>query len=1319
VNQTSTLPVLADLRRMLPELMLSDQHRLGRRVDRARGLRDEAARAKAARELTSDVARAAQKVARRRASVPAISYPPELPVSQRKDDIRAAIRDHQVVIVAGETGSGKTTQLPKICLELGRGVTGQIGHTQPRRIAARTVAERIAEELSSSLGDVVGYKVRFTDKAGDAALVKVMTDGILLNEIAGDRDLVRYDTLIIDEAHERSLNIDFILGYVKQLLPRRPDLKVIITSATIDPERFSSHFGNAPIVEVSGRTFPVEVRYRPVADKENPDDRDQVQAIADAIDELSGEGPGDILVFLSGEREIRDTADALKGRPRTDVLPLYGRLSAAEQHRVFEPPKSSLIRRVVLATNVAETSLTVPGIRYVVDPGTARISRYSLRTKVQRLPIEAISQASANQRKGRCGRVADGICIRLYSEEDFNSRPEFTDPEIQRTNLASVILQMAAARLGDVRDFPFVDPPDPRSITDGIRLLEELNAFSQGRLTDLGAKMARLPVDPRIARMICESATRGCAREILIIAAALSIQDPRERPADDQQAADTAHRRFAQPESDFLTFVALWDYLAQRQRELSGSAFRRMCRGEFLNYLRVREWQDLHAQLQSLSTDIGVKAQTSSPERSVVHTAVLSGLLSHVGMKVALPTRTVAPAGWSSPTGKRSGRRPLTEYLGARGTRFAIFPGSALARKPPDWVVAAELVETSRLWGRLIASIEPEWVEAVAQHLIKREYSEPRWSKKRGAVVATEKISLYGIPIIADRTVNFARIDPATSRELFISRALVEGDWETRHHFFRANARLLEEAAELEQRARRRGLVVDSRALFEFYDARVPADVVSARHFDAWWKKARHETPELLTLTLGDLLSDEAADLDSGAYPEVWTSESPGAASAPSSGGLALSYAFEPGGEADGVTVDIPLKTLNQASPEEFSWQVPGLRQELVTELIRTLPKALRRELGPAPNVAREVLENLTDDGDVRDALSRVLFRLRGAAIPPDAFDLDKLPSHLRMTFRIVDDGRVLASGKDLAALQRQLRPKLRATLTARAGALTKTGLTSWDFGTLPQVFSDGEVRAYPALADAGETVDIRLFETAGAARAAMRAGTRRLILLGARSPVKDIAARLSTAQKLALSNNPHGGVAAMFADCVNCAADGLIADAGGPAWDAAGFARLADQVRPRLHAATAEVVTWAEQILRAAHAVRVRLGELGSPVLASAVADVRDQLKRLVYPGFLTAAGMARLPALARYLRAVAMRLDKLADNPGRDAQQMAIVHRVRDAYIAALATLPAAARSSAAARDIGWMIEELRVSLFAQPIGAQGRVSERRIMSAIEHLN
>ena len=1272
------------------------------------------------------------------ADLPTITYPPELPVSQRKDDIAAAIRDHQVVIVAGETGSGKTTQLPKICLELGRGITGQIGHTQPRRIAARTVAERIAEELHTGLGDVVGYKVRFTDKSGDGTAVKLMTDGILLAEIGTDRNLTRYDTLIIDEAHERSLNIDFILGYLRQLLPRRPDLKVIITSATIDPERFAEHFRDprtqqpAPIVEVSGRTYPVEVRYRPVNDPERAadEDRDQVTAITDALGELEREGPGDILVFLSGEQEIRDTADALKGRAGLDVLPLYSRLSSAEQHRVFEVPagRSLRSRRVVLATNVAETSLTVPGIRSVIDPGTARISRYSLRTKVQRLPIEAISQASANQRKGRCGRVADGICIRLYSQEDFESRPEFTDPEIQRTSLASVILQMAAARLGDVRRFPFVDPPDPRAITDGVKLLEELNAVDGDQLTETGRQMARLPVDPRIARMIIESGKQGCAREVLVIAAALSIQDPRERPSDNQQAADTAHKRFWQPESDFLAFVALWDYLAEQQRELSGSAFRRLCRAEFLNYLRVREWQDLHGQLSALSRELGINTRTSSAERVRVHTALLAGLLSQVGMKLVLAPARPAAGRPAAPGGAERGRRPLPEYLGARGTRFAVFPGSGLARKPPDWVVAAELVETSRLWARTVAAIEPEWVEPVAAHLVKRSYSEPRWSRSQGSAVASEKVTLYGVPIVADRTVLLQRIDPVLARELFIRHALVEGDWQTRHHFFRDNAKLMEEAAALEQRARRRGLVAGEETLYAFYDARVPADAVSARHFDTWWKQARHETPDLLTLTLDDLLSDAADELDIGAYPEVWTSASPGLAGPGAGGsvgagarGLSLSYTFEPGSDSDGVTVDIPLKTLNQARPEEFSWQVPGLRAELVTELIRSLPKNLRRELVPAPDVARSVLARLgaaPPSADIRDTLSAELLRLRGVRVPAGAFDLDKIPPHLRPTFRVLDGDTVAGQGKDLAALQRQLRPRLRATLSARATALTRTGVTSWDFGPLPEVFTDGEVRAYPALVDTGAAVDVRLFESAAAARRAMRAGTRRLVLLAVKSPANEVAKRLTTAQKLVLSDNPHGSVPALFADCVSCAVDGLIAEAGGQARDADGFARVVEHVRPRLHAATYDVVTWAEDILRGAHETRLRLDGLRSPALGPAVADISAQLDGLIAPGFLTAAGAGRLPALARDVKAAGRRLGKLAENAGRDAQQMAVVHRVQDAYAAALAALPPEARATDAAADIRWQIEELRVSLFAQTIGTPQPVSERRIMTAIENL-
>ncbi|HJZ02510.1 MAG TPA: ATP-dependent RNA helicase HrpA, partial [Streptosporangiaceae bacterium] len=1210
-----------------------------------------------------------------------------------------------------ETGSGKTTQLPKICLELGRGVTGQIGHTQPRRIAARTVAERIAEELRSPLGEAVGYKVRFTDKSADDTLIKLMTDGILLTELARDRQLKRYDTLIIDEAHERSLNIDFILGYLRQLLPNRPDLKVIITSATIDPERFAEAFGGAPIIEVSGRTYPVEVRYRPI---EGGEDADQGHAIFNAIEELSVEGPGDILVFLSGEREIRDIADLLAGRDRLEVLPLYSRLSAAEQHRVFERRQaSSYTRRVVLATNVAETSLTVPGIHYVVDPGTARISRYSRGTKVQRLPIEPISQASANQRKGRSGRTADGICIRLYSEADFESRPEFTEPEILRTNLASVILQMAAIGLGDIPAFPFIDPPDARNIADGLTLLAELNAFKNGRITGLGRKLARLPVDPRIGRMILEADRNGCVREVLIIASALSIQDPRERPAEAQQAADDKHRQFADPDSDFTAYLNLWEYLAERQRELSSSAFRRMCRAEFLNYLRVREWQDLQGQLQRLAGDLGVAVNSSSAERALVHQSLLAGLLSQIGMKTE-PARLTASG--QAGRGPGTGRRPRAEYLGARNARFAIFPGSGLARKAPDWIVAGELVETSRLWARTVASIEPEWVEPLARHLVKRSYSEPHWEKKRGSAVALEKVTLYGVPLVTDRPVGYGRIDPAGARELFIRHALVEGDWETSHKFFAENRRLLAEAEEVEHRARRRGLVVGEDELFAFYDARIPADVTSAQHFDTWWKQARRSDPDLLTFKASDLLSDAAAEVSADAYPDVWTSESPAIRALP------LSYAFEPGTETDGVTVDIPLSRLNQVDPAEFSWQVPGLRTELVTEMIRSLPKALRRDLVPAPDVAREVVARLgpqtPPSGDLRDAVARELRSLRGVTVPRDAWDLSKLPPHLRITVRVTDGEHVLAEGKDVAELQRELRPRLRAVLSRAAAGLTRSGLTSWDFDALPTVFREGTVVAYPALADAGTTVDVRLFETEAAARSAMWAGTRRLILIGAPSPVKSIADRLSTPAKLALSHNPHGSVAAMFADCVNCAADYLMAEAGGPAWDREAFSRLSAAVRAGLHEVTADVVARVESALRLAHAAQARLDDTKADAVQPAVADMRAQLARLVYPGFVTATGYRQLPQLTRYLRGIERRLDKLPENPARDAANMAVAQRVEQAYRQAVADLPPGRRHHPDVTEVRWMLEELRVSLFAQTLGTLAPVSETRILAALSRL-
>jgi ATP-dependent helicase HrpA len=1304
-----------------------------------------------------------------------VAYPPELPVSQRKDEIAAAIRDHQVVVVAGETGSGKTTQLPKICLELGRGAAGQIGHTQPRRIAARTVAERIAEELGSELGTAVGYKVRFTDKSSDGTQIKVMTDGILLAEMQRDRQLRRYDTLIIDEAHERSLNIDFILGYLKRLLPARPDLKVIITSATIDPERFSKHFaggesnkqsggggsdkqsGDAPIVEVSGRMYPVEVRYRPLADPDRPSDeaKDQVQGICDALAELRAEGPGDVLVFLSGEREIRDTADALADRPDLgdlEVLPLYARLSAAEQHRVFQPHRRP---RVVLATNVAETSLTVPGIKYVIDPGTARISRYSQRTKVQRLPIEPVSRASADQRKGRCGRTSDGICIRLYSEADFAARPEFTDPEILRTNLASVILQAAALDLGEVADFPFVDPPESRNIADGVRLLEELGALAPGgggagpgerppgaprqgpgsatssralaptKLTALGRKLARLPVDPRLGRMILEARHHDCLREVLIITAALSIQDPRERPADAREAADAMHARFAEPGSDFLAFLTLWDYLHDKQAELSGSAFRRLCHREYLHYLRVREWQDLYGQLRQAAREVGAHAGPAerSPRsageitrntrrgRAVapdgeaeagarhpadlarrVHMSLLAGLLSHIGMK---DTET-------SPGRKRRGP---AEFAGARGARFAIFPDSVLAKKPPPWVVAAELVETSRLWARTAARIEPEWAEQLAAHLVKRSYSEPHWSARRGAAMAQEKVTLYGLPIVAARQVGYARVDPAAARDIFITSALVEGDWQTHHKFFHRNQRLLAEARDLEDRARRRGLVADDAALFGFYDQRIPKDVTSARDFDTWWKKARAASPDLLTLTQADLAGPDAGQVRPGDYPSNWD-------------GVPLSYEFAPGEPGDGVTADIPLAALAQVDADELGWQVPGRREELVTELIRSLPKELRREFVPAPDVARAVVGRLGEPhGNLLDALSAELGRLGGTRIPREKWDISRLPDHLRMSYRVMDGDRELARGKDLDALRRELRPRLAELATEAAGDLLRTGLRDWTIGTLPRVFTRGQLTAYPAVDDAGDTAEVRLFETGAQASAAMVRGTRRLLLLRVATGLRSIADRLPNERKLALSRSPYPSIGALLDDCEACAADQVIADAGGPAWDADGFARLLAAARPALPLATARVLEATGQVLQAAHEAESRL-QTSSPVLAAAAADARAQFAALIYPRFVSETGLRRLPDLARYLRAISRRLDTAAQDPARDAERTAAVRRVTDAYRRAVAALPPARRQDADVQAVRWMIEELRVSLFAQVLGTSGAISEKRIQAALSRL-
>ncbi|UWS31148.1 ATP-dependent RNA helicase HrpA [Erwinia pyrifoliae] len=1290
--------VLSTLYSRLDALMLRDRQRLLHRLQSAKKIKNPTALQAVTGELSADITSAEQRVAARQAATPSIRYPENLPVSQKKQEIADAIRASQVVIVAGETGSGKTTQLPKICLELGRGIRGLIGHTQPRRLAARTVAERIASELELSLGGCVGYKVRFNDKVGDTTQVKLMTDGILLAEIQQDRLLMQYDTIIIDEAHERSLNIDFILGYLRELLPKRPDLKVIITSATIDPQRFSRHFHNAPVIEVSGRTYPVEVRYRPVVEEADDSDRDQLQAIFDAVDELGRESRGDILIFMSGEREIRDTADALIKRdlPHTEVLPLYARLSNAEQNRVFQ---SHAGRRIVLATNVAETSLTVPGIKYVIDPGTARISRYSFRTKVQRLPIEAISQASANQRKGRCGRVSEGICIRLYAEDDFLSRPAFTDPEILRTNLASVILQMTALGLGDISAFPFVEAPDRRNIQDGVRLLEELGAITLAdnqhyRLTPSGRALAQLPVDPRLAKMVLEAQKYGCVREVMIITAALSIQDPRERPADKKQASDEKHQRFADKESDFIAFVNLWNWLQEQQKALSSSQFRRQCKTDYLNYLRVREWQDIYTQLRQVVRELGLPVNSEPAALREIHTALLTGLLSHIGQKDS----------------------DKQEFTGARNARFAIFPGSGLFKKPPKWTMVAELVETSRLWGRIAARIEPEWIEPVAQHLLKRSYSEPHWEKSQGAVMASEKVTLYGLPIVAARKVNYAPIDPVLSRELFIRHALVEGDWQTRHAFFKANLKLLAEVEELEHKSRRRDILVDDETLFAFYDQRIGHEVVSARHFDRWWKTLGREEPDRLNFAKEMLINQGADKVSPLDYPNFWHQGHLK---------LRLSYQFEPGADADGVTVFIPLPLLNQVEDNGFEWQIPGVRRELVIALIKSLPKPLRRNFVPAPNYADAFLARATAlELPLPESLEREFRRMSGITLERDAWQWEQVPDHLKITFRIVDESnRKLAEGKDLTALKAQLKSKVQETLAKVADdGLEQRGLHVWSFGDLPDHFEQKRgnysVKAWPALVDEQDSVAIRLFDSQHEQQKVMWRGQRRLLLLNIPSPIKYLHEKLPNKAKLGLYFNPYGKVLDLIDDCIACGVDKLIAESGGPSWQQQGYDRLHDKVRAALNDTVVEIAKKVEQILTAVFNINKRLKGRVDMSMALALSDIKAQMSGLVYRGFVTGNGWKRLGDTLRYLQAIERRLEKVAVDPHSDRARMLKVESVQQVWSSWLDKLPPQRKDDVDVQDIRWMIEELRVSLFAQQLGTPYPISEKRILQAMEQI-
>ncbi|NYJ18341.1 ATP-dependent helicase HrpA [Leifsonia psychrotolerans] len=1290
-----------------------------------------------------------------------ITFPPELPVSQRKDDIARAIRHNQVVIVAGATGSGKTTQLPKICIEAGR---QSIGHTQPRRLAARTIAERIAEELGQEVGELVGYQVRFTDRVGADTKIKLMTDGILLNEMHRDKLLRKYDTIIIDEAHERSLNIDFLLGYLRQLLPKRPDLKLIITSATIDPQSFAEHFASAdgtpaPIVEVSGRTYPVEIRYRPLVaealtdDDETADaapavDRDYIEGISAALDELERESNGDVLVFLSGENEIRDAADALQGKyasssrtSPTEVLPLYGRLSSAEQHRVFQPSTvAGVRRRIVLATNVAETSLTVPGIRYVIDAGTARISRYSVRSKVQRLPIEAISQASANQRSGRSGRTSDGIAIRLYSEEDFLRRPEFTEPEVLRTNLAAVILQMISLGLGDIAAFPFLTPPDSRGIKDGLDLLAELGAVEPARtvrgpktgnaaldgaavqgtpdqrspkLTRVGHQLAQLPIDPRFGRMVVESKTQGTSREVLAIVAGLTIQDPRERPLERRQQADEHHAKFIDPTSDFLTLLNLWNYLEERQRELGSSAFRRLCKTEYLNYLRVREWQDVYRQLRQLAKPLGLHLGDPSVNPDGIHRSLLAGLLSHLGLK---------------DTAKK-------DYVGARQQRFVLFPGSALAKKQPAAVMSAELVETSRLFARMNASIDPAWAEPLAGDLCKRSYSEPHWEKKQGAVVAYERVTLFGVPIIQKRRIQFSRVDPAYARDLFIREALVEGEWDLDRvdrrlsAFDRENKKLRAELAELEERTRRRDILFDDEAVFEFYDTRIPADVCSTRTFESWWRTERAAHPDFLTMTAQTLVAEDTPEIDENLFPPIWQQGDQK---------FSLSYRFEPGSADDGVTVQVPLPLLARLSPAGFDGQVAGFRADLVTALIKSLPKAIRRNVVPAADWAARLLTELdaaavqnvgqAPDAAFVDTLAALIKRLTHVPVTAGDFDLYRIPAHLQMTFRVVDErGRTVDSGKNLVELQRRLGGQARESVAAASVASTPTnaiersGLTTWDFAELPRFLDTKQagntIRAYPTLIDEGSSVAIRLMSTEAEQARTLPGGVRRLLLLATPSPVAYVQQHLTGAEKMSLATSPYRSTQALFDDCLAAAVDDVLyrVKPDGLVFMRAEFDTVRDRVSGVIMDSMFETVGLVARILTASRVADKALKAATSMALLPAISDAREQLTGLVYPGFVSATGLAQLRHLPRYLGGITARVGKLAENPGRDRVWMNEVQAATAKFATAGGTIPLPATAAPNLVRARWMIEELRISLFAQELKAAESVSLQRIQKVL----
>jgi len=1292
---------ITQLTASISQCMRRDQHRFRQAL---KNLRRDATGIDA---LAAKIAASIQHRQARLENLPEQNYPDELPVSRRRDDIAAAIRDHQVVIVAGETGSGKTTQLPKICLGLGRGVAGFIGHTQPRRLAARSVATRIAEELGTPLGEAVGYKVRFSDHTKTSSYIKLMTDGILLAELQGDRFLDQYDTLIIDEAHERSLNIDFLLGYLKQLLPKRKDLKVIITSATIDTRRFSQHFNNAPVIEVSGRSYPVDIRYQQT-DDEGTESTDAILAAVDELVRFDGQKQGDILVFLSGEREIRELAEALrKHHPHnTEVLPLYSRLSASEQNRVFRPGSK---RRIVLATNVAETSITVPGICYVIDPGTARISRYSYRSKVQRLPVEKIAQSSANQRAGRCGRLSDGICIRLYPEEDFLARPLFTQPEIQRTNLAAVILQMRQLGLGDPADFPFIDPPDQRFINDGFRLLLELNVIDEKRqLTPVGKRLAKLPIDPRLGRMVLAAEENNCLAEVLVIVSALSVQDPRERPVEKQQQADEKHKRLRDEQSDFMSMLNLWHEYNDRKKHLTQNKLRQYCKQEFLSYIRMREWLETFQQLKTLSKGMGLKTHSGPAEYAAIHQSLVTGLLGNIGVK-----NTDDSPGEKKKGQTQAKRKKISVYTGARHSTFHIFPGSGVVKKPPHWLMAAELVETSRLFARQNAHIEPEWIEAAAQHLVKRTYSEPHWNPKRGIVMADETVTLYGLVIHGARRVNYGPIDAEVARSIFIREALVEGNYRTQAAFFSHNRALIEEACSLESKTRRQDVLVDDAILCHFFDEKLPAFVRDHVTFEQWRKKIEAKKPDLLRLTREDVFRSGSASTDTDYPGEMLFNDMP----------LQLKYCFSPGSDDDGVTVIIPLASINQFRQTQFDYLVPGFLAEKITALFKGLPKILRKQLVPVPESVKSVLayleeqEHTESHPGLMENLADFLKKEKGIMVTAKDWRPDQLPVHLLMRFEVVDhQQKSLGVSRSLTELQSRFGEHAAKEMAQVQSDVSwpDDGLTSWQFGDLPDfvMVTQGEqqYRAYPAIVDKGAAVGVELFDAPATAMRAHTKGLRRLAVLENAKAVKYLLRQMPKINEMCLVYSVFASAGDLQNDLLELILDQCFFEKGYAIYQQETFAACMQQVAALIPTAN-EVCKLVAQILLAYQSACQQFQSIQGNCNQESRQDIQTQLDTLLYAGFLTRTPYLWLQEMPRYFHALMVRLDKLVDSPAGDEKKLQLLRPFLQEYVRLQKTVT----DSAGITRLRWMLEEYRVSLFAQPMKTAIPVSPKRIEKQI----